>query len=88
MYNYNHLIYHLDYLSIKFYQNATCPLRTVVVMVSPLGKGHAVAFISDVQTKGRGSKGRVWQAKHSSNIYVFFIIHRPALEVVNPFYEL
>jgi len=52
-------------------------------MVSPPEKGHGVAYVADVQTKGRGSKGRVWQAKHSSNIYVSFIIHRPALEVVN-----
>ena len=52
-------------------------------MVSPPGKGHGVAYVADVQTKGRGSKGRVWQAKHSSNIYVSFIIYRPALEVMN-----
>jgi len=65
------------------YQNVTCTVRAVVVSVSPPGKGHGVAFVADVQTKGRGSKGRVWQAKHSSNIYVSFIIHRPALEVVN-----
>jgi len=76
---------HLNDISIKFYQNATCTVRTVVVMVSPPGKGHGVAYVADVQTKGRGSKGRVWQAKHSSNIYVSFIIHRPALEVVNLF---
>ena len=66
-------------------QNATCTVRTEVVMVSPPGKGHGVAYVADVQTKGRGSKGRVWQAKHSSNIYVSFIIHRPDLEVVNLF---
>jgi len=85
MYNYNNLIYHLDDISIIFYQNVTCTVGTVVVMISPPGKGHGVAYVADVQTKGRGSKGRVWQAKHSSNIYVSFIIHRPALEVVNLF---
>jgi len=52
-------------------------------MVSPPEKGHGVVYVADVQTKGRGSKGRVWQAKHSSNIYVSFIIYRPALEVMN-----